>query len=142
GNILRIECVADQDSLGIRFDLTAAGMRSQAQTSFVDGNPVASITSISPNPAASVPTVNATITENGNSRTNISAAEYFIDSTGSDGAGTAMTATGTAFGTIQTQNVTVTLSATPLNALAHGTHTIFVHGKDQTIWGNSASATF
>src|SRR5206468_6492689 len=133
------EFVPDTVDLGVRFYLTASGSQSQAQTSFTDGNPVSSSPVITPNPANVPPTVTATITEGGSPKTNISAAEYFIDPSG--GAcpadtvrGTAMTATGTfAFTTSQTQDVTATISAA-FPALTEGSHTVHVRGKDATVW--------
>src|SRR5207248_10018719 len=42
-----------------------------------------------------------------------------------------------------TENVTKALTATQFNALSQGTHTIFVHGKDQAgNWGATQSKTF
>src|SRR5439155_9539323 len=71
----------------------------------------------------------------------ISAAEFFIDATGGNGTGTAMTASDTVFDT-KNENVTGTLSTSQFNGLGEGSHTIFVHGKDAANnWSSFASAT-
>ncbi|MFL5340441.1 MAG: beta strand repeat-containing protein, partial [Gemmataceae bacterium] len=126
---------------------TATGLSSgeTASVTFTDGNPSVDNHSlvVSPNSANTAPTITASITEGGNPKTNITAAEYFIDGTGADGTGTAMTATGTAFNTTQTsQGVTATLTAAQFNGLSQGSHTISVHGKDATTWGTFDSTTF
>ena len=42
-----------------------------------------------------------------------------------------------------TEGVTATLTATQFNALSQGSHTIYVHGKDQLgNWGATASVSF
>ena len=62
------------------------------------------------------------------------AAEFFIDTRGNSGTGAAMTGT---FGT-STVNVSATI---PTSALSPGSHTIYVHGKDDKgTWGGFATA--
>ena len=58
-------------------------------------------------------------------KTNVAAAEYFVDAPGADGAGSAMTASDGAFGGAS-ENVQATVDTT---GLAVGTHYILVHGK-------------
>ena len=70
---------------------------------------------------------------------NVSAAEYFIDTLGANGTGTAMTGS---FGS-PTAAVSATVPGTTIAALASGTHTIYIHGQDSaTNWGAVVSVTF
>jgi Multicopper oxidase len=78
----------------------------------------------------------------------VSAAEYFIDATGTGGTGCAMTGTTAASATIPV-NISAT-STCDLTGLAAGNHTIYVHGQQTDtaapsgtlpIWGAFASAT-
>ena len=84
------------------------------------GGPATSNTTASPNPAASGPvSITATVDPSA------TGAEYFIDATGADGAGEAMTvAAGTATGSIP-----------DADALSGGPHTIYVHATDGSTWG-------
>jgi FtsP/CotA-like multicopper oxidase with cupredoxin domain len=71
--------------------------------------------------------------------TSVAAAEYFIDSVGANGAGTAMT------GSFPSDPAAVTATIPPatLGALASGSHTVYVHGQDgSTNWGAVSSVTF
>ena len=114
----------------------------------VDTGPLASNLGLSPNPTGgsspSPVTVTATITDLAPSATNISAAEFYIDST----AGTAypMSADDLAFDELS-ESVTSTLpiSTATLQALASGNHTIYVRGKDSALptnsWGPFLSIT-
>lgn len=68
----------------------------------------------------------ATVTDN----TSVEDAEYFIDTVGGDGSGTAMSGT---FG-----SPTVNVSALGIGLTA-GPHTIYVHGKDAANWGPVSS---
>jgi hypothetical protein len=61
------------------------------------------------------------------------AAEFFIDATGSNGSGMAMGGTGAARA--------ATISVATLAGLASGNHTMFVHGTDGTTWGGFGSTT-
>src|SRR5205823_384041 len=66
----------------------------------------------------------------------------FIDAVGAAGTGTAMDASDASFNS-GTENVTKALTAAQFNALSEGTHTVYVHGKDQAgNWGGTQSATF
>src|SRR6516165_1254894 len=106
----------------------------------VPAGPTTAITSLTPNPANTPPTVTATISETGGK---IAAAEFFIDTPGANGTGTAITSSSPAFGKSSSVTVTFTLSSTAFNKLLVGSHTIFVHGEDaKNIWGPSASTTF
>lgn len=79
-------------------------------------------------------TLTASVASSG---TNVSAAEYFVDTQGADGAGTAMSGS---FGSANVA-VTATLSTTFLNTLSSGNHTLYVHGKDSTTWGSVSSVS-
>jgi hypothetical protein len=73
---------------------------------------------------------------------NVTAAEYFIDSPGANGNGTAMSASDGNFNS-SSEGVTATLTATQFNGLNGGSHTIYVHGKDAAgNWGATDSVTF
>src|SRR5206468_6942319 len=94
---------------------------------------------VTPTPTNSAPTVTATETD---ATTNVTVAEFFIDAVGAAGTGTAMDASDASFNS-GTENVTKALTAAQFNALSEGTHTVYVHGKDQAgNWGGTQSATF
>jgi len=62
----------------------------------------------------------------------ITAAEYFIDTVGANGSGTAMTRNRTA----SVVSVDATIAAATVKALGEGHHTVYVHTKDSLgIWG-------
>lgn len=63
---------------------------------------------------------------------NIAAAEYFTDSLGTDGAGTAMTVAAAA----PTAGLDATIPAATVIALADGSHTVYLHARDSAgNWG-------
>ena len=99
--------------------------------------PITDAVSVTPNPTAGAVSISLTAsvgdTTTGNS--NVAAAEYFIDSVGANGAGTAMAGTFT--------GPTVIVSSTVgVSSLTAGTHTIYVHGRDAASnWGPASSAT-
>ncbi|TFB92427.1 S8 family serine peptidase [Cryobacterium sp. HLT2-28] len=69
---------------------------------------------------------------------NVAAAEYFTDTLGADGAGTAMTVAPPA----PVASLDATIPAAIVSALADGSHTIFVHAKDAAgNWGSTATTT-
>jgi hypothetical protein len=101
--------------------------------------PVTTNTAVTPSSANSAPTVTATETD---ATTNVVGAEFFIDSVGSNGSGTAMNASDGLFNS-GTENVTKALTATQFAALSEGTHTIYVHGQDPAgNWGATQLVTF
>lgn len=76
--------------------------------------------------------VSATVSDANTGGSNVTAAEFFIDSTGANGSGTSMTGT---FGT-----VIVDVNGTIAPALS-GSHTVYVHGMDGAgNWGPFQSA--
>lgn len=98
--------------------------------------PTTSGVAVTPNPNNGLvgATVNATVSS---AASTIIAAEYFIDTTGANGAGTAMT------GAFDTSTVAATgaVSPTLLGSLTTGNHTFFVHGQDLTLaWGAFSSS--
>ena len=96
--------------------------------------PVTSSISISSIVSGSPSTISATVSDATTSGSNIVAAEYFIDSLGAQGTGTAMTAVG-GFNQV-TETVTATLSASLLDSLSPGTHILYVRGEDANgYWG-------
>ena len=107
-----------------------------------DNGPVVSNLALSPNPTngSVIVTVSATITDSGTTATNISAAEFYIDSTA--GSPTAMNGT---FNASPTTNVSGTISIATLAGLTSGNHTIYVRGKDSAspnnLWGPFLSIT-
>ena len=97
--------------------------------------PAVSRLAVSPSPTNKAPSIAASISGSNN----IVAAEYFVDSAGSNGRGIALTA---AFGS-PTVSVSGTLTSTAFNALSQGTHTIYVNGEDGAgTWGAVVSTTF
>ena len=70
---------------------------------------------------------------------NISAAEYFINTDGADGTGTALSGTFTS----PTVNVAGRWSPGRFQCLDDGTHTVYVHGMDAAgNWGGTVATTF
>src|SRR4029077_8144899 len=97
--------------------------------------PITSAESIAPTPTNAPPTVTATVDDSTTGNSDVQRAEYFIDAVGSNGAGTAMSASDLAFDS-PTEGVTATLSSLQFSALSQGTHTIYVHGQDYAgNWG-------
>ena len=89
------------------------------------------------NPAATNGTVavllTASVSDVATGGSNIQAAEYFIDTTGANGGGTAMTG---AFAS-PTEAVQATIAAATLAGLSSGNHTVYVHGQDSAgNWGS------
>ncbi len=77
--------------------------------------------------------LSASVSDVDSGNSNVTAAEYFIDTTGADGTGSAMTGT---FGTPGPITVTATISSATIGSLATGNHLIYVHGKDSANnWG-------
>jgi hypothetical protein len=102
--------------------LTVAGTPPTGDTT----GPATSAVSLTPT------SVSATVSDAGRGDSNVTAAEFFIDSTGASGTGTAMTG---AFGA-----VTVSVSGVIDPALS-GSHTVYVHGLDAAgNWGPFQSA--
>src|SRR5207247_5703300 len=101
--------------------------------------PVTSNTAVTPSPTNTAPAVTATETD---ALSNVAAAEYFIDAAGANGTGTTMSAVDAGFDS-GTEDVTATMPAAQFAALSQGSHTIYVHGKDQLgNWGATQTATF
>jgi hypothetical protein len=101
--------------------------------------PVTSGTAVNQSPTSSAPTVTATEHD---ALSKVSAAEYFIDAVGANGSGSAMSASDASFDS-GTEGVTATLTLAEFAGLGQGTHTIYVHGKDQLgHWGATDSVTF
>ncbi len=97
--------------------------------------PVTSSVAATPNPTgtATSVTLTASITDVNNGNYNVTAAEYFIDTVGATGTGTAMT------GSFTSPTVSVT-STVNVSALSVGNHTMYVRGKDANgFWGSTAS---
>src|SRR5919198_2723677 len=104
--------------------------------------PVTSSVAARPPPTNSPPTVTASVSDATTGGSDVAGAEYFIDSVGSDGSGTAMSASDGSFSSA-TEGVTATLTGAQFSALSEGTHTVYVHGRDKAgNWGATASATF
>ena len=100
--------------------------------------PSTTVVTATPSPTNAPPTINATITSVG-SNNKVFAAEYFIDTVGANGSGTAL---GGTFG-ITPASPFGTLTQTVFNSLSDGTHTIYVHGQDTArSWGATFSTTF
>lgn len=96
--------------------------------------PTTSNMALSPNPTNGTTNValSATVSDAATGNAAVTAAEYFIDTIGINGAGTAMGGTFTG----PTVNVNATLAPALLATLAGGNHTIYVHGRDSlNNWG-------
>jgi hypothetical protein len=95
---------------------------------------------ITPNPVTTGQTcwINATIDDSSMGNSNVAQAEYFMDTTGAAGTGTAMVAVdGTYNSPTEAAIRTGTLS------LSDGVHTVYVHGRDSAgNWGGFESTTF
>ena len=99
--------------------------------------PVTSSVGATPNPTngAAAVTLTANVGDATTGNSNIAAAEYFIDTVGANGAGTAMT------GTFTSPTASVTASVNT-SGLTIGTHTLYVHGKDAANnWGGTSSVS-
>jgi hypothetical protein len=82
--------------------------------------------------------LNGTADDQASGGANILAAEYFIDATGANGAGSAMAVAPA--GTATVASLTASIAAATVNALAEGSHTIQVHAQDtKQNWGAFAS---
>ena len=95
---------------------------------------------VSPNPIDSTTTVwiNATIDDGATGNSNVAAAEYFIDSIGASGAGTAMSASDGSF-----NSPAEMVRRVGTLALTLGTHKAYVHGRDSVgNWGAFENASF
>lgn len=93
-------------------------------------------------PVNSPPLLSAIIRDAQTGGSAIRAAEYFVDTVGVTGQGTPMHVADGVWNS-PTEKVKAVLPAALFDALAEGTHTIFVHGKDSAgNWGDVASATF
>jgi hypothetical protein len=78
----------------------------------------------------------ANIDDSASGNSNIAAAEYFIDTVGADGSGTAMTTSDGAFDSA-TEAVT---AAVDVSGWTIGSYTLYVHGKDAAgNWGATGS---
>jgi FtsP/CotA-like multicopper oxidase with cupredoxin domain len=96
--------------------------------------PATSGMGLSPNPTDGTVAValSATVSDATTGGANVTAAEYFIDTTGAAGTGTVMSG---AFGS-PTVAVNATISAATLAGLASGNHTFYVRGQDAVgNWG-------
>jgi hypothetical protein len=98
--------------------------------------PTTSAVALAPNPSNASVSVALSASIKSTSAT-VTAAEYFIDTTGTAGTGIPMSGT---FGAA-TVSVSSNLSTAQLAALLSGNHTIYVHGKDASNqWGAFSSA--
>jgi hypothetical protein len=91
-----------------------------------------------PNPTngANTVTLTANVDDSTTGNSIIAAAEYFVDTVGGDGTGTAMSASDAAFDSI-TEGVTADID---VSGWAVGNYTLYVHGKDAAgNWGGTES---
>jgi len=102
--------------------------------------PVTSAVSATPNPTegAATVTLTANVDDSSMGGSNIAEAEYFVDTVGGDGTGTAMSASDGNFNS-PTEDVTVDID---VSGWSTGTYTLYVHGRDAVgNWGATASTT-
>jgi DNA-dependent RNA polymerase auxiliary subunit epsilon len=100
--------------------------------------PITSNVAAEPNPTngADTVTLTATIDDSTTGNSVITAAEYFVDTVGSNGTGTAMSASDGAFDSA-TEAVTADID---VSGLSVGNHNLYVHGKDAAgNWGATES---
>lgn len=96
--------------------------------------PAASALSLAPNPSdgSSLVTFNATFSDVTTGGNVVDGAEYFIDTAGAGGTGTAMTASDSAFDSV-TEAVTTVIDP---SSIASGSHNVYIHGHDSAgNWG-------
>ncbi|CAN5455203.1 hypothetical protein BH10ACT6_BH10ACT6_13840 [soil metagenome] len=99
--------------------------------------------SLAPNPtnATTGVSLKATGDDSATGGSGIAAAEYFIDTAGADGTGTAMTVAVAPFGSAPMAALDATISSATVNALGDGSHVVLVHARDAAAnWGGMASA--
>jgi uncharacterized repeat protein (TIGR01451 family) len=101
--------------------------------------PATSGVSATPNPTNGSLDVVVTAATIADAAGNVANAEYFVDTTGANGNGTAMTAT---FGTPSVTGATATIPAATVALLSSGNHTIYVHGLDDATVPNWGSFNF
>jgi serine protease AprX len=78
--------------------------------------------------------------DTGRGGSNVTAAEYFIDTVGAEGAGTPMTVA--PFAAAATASLDAAIPTATVGALADGSHAILVHARDAAgNWGPTAAAT-
>src|SRR5262249_55160524 len=131
---ITISNISGDGTLGVSIDagssVDQAGNSSAAATSttFVVDNtgPTTSNPNVSPSPTNTAPKVSATIDDSATGDTNIQAAEFFIDTVGSNGSGTSLTGT---FTSAKVDVAGASISS-DFAALSEGTHTVYIHGKD------------
>jgi len=119
-------------------DNTFGGMLTfvAAGTGSPNTGPTTSAVAVTPNPTNGSVSVALSASINSSSST-VTAAEYFIDTTGAAGSGIPISGT---FG-VATFSVNTTLSTAQLATLSSGNHSIYVHGKDaNNKWGAFRSA--
>jgi FtsP/CotA-like multicopper oxidase with cupredoxin domain len=111
--------------------LTVAGTVTPPGTGPTTG-PVA----LAPNPTDG--SVDVTLSTSISGPSSITNAEYFVDATGADGSGCALTVGANTGSVSVSATIPAAAGATPpcadLTTLAHGDHTFYVHGSDGT-WG-------
>jgi hypothetical protein len=105
--------------------------------------PTASHVNVSPSPAKRAPTVMATVDDTSSGKSNIVAAEYFLDDpNGVPGEGTAMVATDRKYNG-RRENVRAVIPADVFAGLDPGPHTVYVRGKDAAgNWGDVQEGSF
>jgi FtsP/CotA-like multicopper oxidase with cupredoxin domain len=99
--------------------------------------PTTNAVALAPNPTDG--SVDVTLSARISGAANITAAEYFIGTSGADGTGIAMSAADGAFDS-PIEDVTATITIVDLASLPNGDHTVYVHGSDGT-WGAFNFAT-
>ena len=143
GNVASTWYVDPDSSAGDSLELTASDPATgdQAVADFTDSNPPStSLFAVTPSPTSVPPTIAARFTGN-SSPTNLRVygAEYFVDTTGANGTGIAFTGITVA----TTVNVSQAMDSTIFNGLSEGTHTVYVHSRNNVpTWSALTSTTF
>ncbi|WP_425397970.1 malectin domain-containing carbohydrate-binding protein [Aeoliella sp.] len=141
GQILS-ELQVDADSYGLA-GLNVVGMHFLLAGSGDVFGPQASMVEVDPSIATEGPLdITATLDDSLTGASAIVAAEYFIDTLGAEGTGTAMTAEDGTFDSA-VEAVTGVIAAGTFDGLATGTHTVYVRGQDASgNWGLVGSVDF
>jgi hypothetical protein len=110
---------------------------------FVDTEgPVTLSLAVNPSQASTPPTITARVSDKGTGLSKVATAEYFIDTPGANGTGTALTL-GKLFDGGVIRLVSGTIDPTVFSQLSLGQHTLYVNGEDSLgNWGPLVSTTF
>lgn len=131
---LRVIDVANNTSGRFRVDWIAAQVHYTPAPPDTTGPATSSVAAA--NAGGGMVTLTATVSDAGTGNANVAASEYFIDTLGTAGTGTAMSAADGAFNSM-TEGVTASVN---MSSQPPGDHTLYVRGRD--VPGNWGAAAF